>query len=263
MGESMRKGSSKSFQLKIHLSYYFVALGFILTGHFLNFFVFSLLIFVHELGHFFMAMLLKIRVKKIVIYPFGGITFMDHFINVEIFRELFVAIAGVMVQYVFYFIICILFHFGFIRNYTFNLFQIYHFSIVFFNLLPIYPLDGGKIFYLLFCKFLPYRIANYLIVFVSFFLIFFMICLQIYVMNYSNFMIYGVLIYYIFIFFKRIRLLYYRFLMERYLYSFSFSDVMFLHDYRYMYRDKKHYFVMDDDIWDEKKYLSYLFQRRK
>ena len=44
----MRKGSGIGKTIEFHSSYFIVALGFILTGHFINLIVFTSLILVHE-----------------------------------------------------------------------------------------------------------------------------------------------------------------------------------------------------------------------
>ena len=54
-----------------------MALGLVLTGHFSNLFVFTSLILIHEVGHFFMAVFLRYKVEKIIIYPYGGLTKID------------------------------------------------------------------------------------------------------------------------------------------------------------------------------------------
>lgn len=259
----MRKGTSKSFKLVFHPSFYIVALGFFLTGNYLNFVVFLSLVLVHESGHCVMAKLFHLEIKSITIYPFGGITRLDILYNLEIEKELMVSMAGVMLQFVFYLFICFLFQLHIIREYVYSLYSLYNNSIIFFNLLPIYPLDGGRILYLLFCLFFPYKVSDYLIIFFSVFFIFVILGLHIYQNNYSNFMVYFLLGYYLFLFFQKRKVRYYRFLLERYLYSFSFSRIKIIHHYQMMYRNRKHYLFRDGNIYPEQKYITELFSNRK
>lgn len=256
----MRKGSNTRFKLIIHSSFYLVALGFVLTGNYLNFIVFVSLVVVHEFGHCVMATLVHVKVKSVTIYPFGGITKLDTFLSLDIEKELLVAMGGVLLQYCFYLLIGYLYYIHCIREYTFSLYTMYNSSIIFFNLLPIYPLDGGKIVYLLLCLFLPYRIADIVIIIFSYILIFVILLLQVYYVNYSNIMIYFILIYYIFLFFQKRNIRYYKFLMERYLYSFSFQRSIFIHNFRHMYKNRKHYFIKNKKIYDEREYISSLLK---
>ena len=119
-----------------------MALGLVLTGHFSNLFVFTSLIIVHEFGHVLIAIFFKYKVNKIVIYPYGGLTKFDNIINTDIYKDLIVAISGIMTQIIYFFVIYILYNNGIVREYIYNLFLIYHKSMLLFNLLPIIPLDG-------------------------------------------------------------------------------------------------------------------------
>ena len=68
-----------------------MALGFVLTGHFLNLIIFTSLILVHELGHYTVAKLNHFSVTNIIIYPYGGMTKLNHIINRDINEELLIA----------------------------------------------------------------------------------------------------------------------------------------------------------------------------
>ncbi len=93
----------------------------------------SSIVLLHEMGHCLMAKSFGWDVEKIVLFPFGGIAFIDSK-NRNLKSEFFVAIAGPMVN-----VILIPFlHFE--KNvYLFNLYMIL------FNMLPFYPMDGGKV----------------------------------------------------------------------------------------------------------------------
>ena len=252
----MRKGSVKGFGIEFHPSYLVIALGFVLTGYFLHLIVLTSLILFHEMGHFLVATCLDIKVDKIVIYPFGGMTKLDTIVNLNIAKELLVAGSGVIMQFLFYLLVCWLGNINMIRGYTVDLYTLYSNQMIFFNLLPIYPLDGGKIVHLLFCKFFPYNIANMIVVVSSVLMIFFLFICNIYCFNYSNIMIYFLLFTYVFKFYQRRKYLFYRFLLERYLYHLDFADIKVIKDYYFMYRDKKH--ILNG--MKEESYLKKIFQ---
>ena len=113
-----RKYDCKNIEIEFHRTYLVMAFGFILTGYYLNLIVFTSLILVHELGHYLMARINKINVTKIVVYPYGGMTKIDDMINLDISKELLVATAGVIMQYLFYLLIGCCYQKGIIRGYT-------------------------------------------------------------------------------------------------------------------------------------------------
>ena len=149
--------------LEFHTSFYFVVISFLITGYYANLFVFVSLILVHEFGHYIVAKILGVKVKKIIIYPYGGMTKLEDKINLRIDIELLIACTGIIMEYIFFMFILILYKYGLVREYIFNLYKIYNTRIIVFNLLPIYPLDGEKIFKLVLDYIFPYKISNYII----------------------------------------------------------------------------------------------------
>ena len=246
----MRKGSSKKFCIRFHSSYLILLLSFVLVGDILSLIAFTSLILFHEMGHYLIARILNVSVLEIVIYPFGGICKLKTLVNMDICRELLIACGGVIFQFIFFIFIYLLYHYSFIREYTFHLYLLYNNRMIFFNLMPIYPLDGGRIVNLIFSLFFPYKVSNYLSIIISFVVIFFIIILKVYYINFSNIMIYLILLYYLIKFCFRVHYLYHRFLLERYLYSIDFDSIKMIRNYKYMYKNKMHY------IFDGSKYVK-------
>ena len=96
---------------------------------------------IHELGHFITAYLLgyifKFKIIKIVILPFGCITYFKTELNTKTYKELIVAISGPIFQII-----------GSIILYTItqnDLVLFFNKIILILNLIPIIPLDGSKI----------------------------------------------------------------------------------------------------------------------
>lgn len=263
MGKSMREGKFSHQKLKIefHSSYLLMALGFILTGYYLNLIVFTTLILIHEMGHYLIAKLNHFHVSKIVIYPYGGMTKIEDMLNRDIQEELLIATAGVIFQYAFYLIIVLCNHQGLIRNYTMNLYTLYNNQMIFFNLLPIYPLDGAKILNLLLSKYLYYNLANMVTIIISILLILFLALLNIYQYNYSNLMIFVLLFTYLYQFYRKRKYLYHKFLLERYLYSIQYPKIKIVNNIRKMYKNKTHLFYQNHHYQKEKEVLSSLFKK--
>ena len=259
----MRKRRDKSKKLiKFHYTYLLMGICFILSGYFINLIVFTSLILVHELGHYLVARVLKFKVSGIIIYPYGGITKIDDLLNRNSNEELLVAVSGVIIQYLFYLVIIYLYKESVVREYTFNLYTLYNSRIIFFNLLPIYPLDGGRIVNLLLSKVFSYNFSNKLTIFISIVIVFVIININLYTFNYSNIMIYLIISCYIVDYIKNIKYLYNRFLLERYLYKLDFDKVKVIDSTDNMYKDRKHLILFDNNWISEGVYLNKLFGKK-
>ena len=129
--------------------------------------VFSVIVIIHELGHLTAAKKYRWNFSKICIYPFGGCCKFDEKVNRSLKEELIILITGPIFQLVLLFIVYILNRYGLIgfRNYT--IFKTYNYTLLIFNLLPIYPLDGGRILNIIINSIMPYKKGNKLICAIS------------------------------------------------------------------------------------------------
>ncbi len=84
-----------------------------------------------------MAIKYKWKIEKVTLFPFGALTVFNEDLNRKIKEEFLIVIMGPIFQIIFTFLICHLFNSKIILEYSI--------FILFFNLLPIYPLDGAKI----------------------------------------------------------------------------------------------------------------------
>lgn len=246
---------------KIEFSYSFllIGLGFIITGHFINFIIFFSIIFIHELGHVFIAKIFKVKINKIIFYLYGGITKLDYLININLYKELLISIGGFIFQFIYYFIIYYLYKNGIIREYVYLLFNKYHYSIFIFNMLPIIPLDGFKILNTIINYIFNYNISNYLSVIISFI----SIILFLYLNNsfdYSFILILSLLFKNIYEYLYNIKYLYNRFLLERYLYNINYKDKKIIKNKKGFYRNKSHLIKYNNHYLKEKDYLKKLYK---
>ena len=244
-------------KVKIHYTYWLMAFSFVLCGYFINIIIFTLIIIIHELGHLVMAKFNRFKVNGITIYPYGGLINLEIKKNTLIGRELLVAIGGILFQIILFILMKLLFLSGIVRLYVYNIFLMYNTSILFFNILPITSLDGSKILCLILYYFIPFKyvlkIEFYNSILVTIFL-----CI-IYKVNYSFILISFVIINKIILCYRNINYNFLSFLMERYLYDFYFKKVKVISKMDFMYREKRHIFVINGYQMTEKEYLRSKF----
>lgn len=102
-----------------------------------------IVLFLHELAHYFMARFLGYKFKNIVFMPYGA--GLKGNCNLGLIDEVKIALAGPMLNLIFCFVtITIFWLFPETYIYLYD-FLVANFSILIFNILPIYPLDSGRI----------------------------------------------------------------------------------------------------------------------
>lgn len=240
---------------KIHILYYIVAIITILTGFFHDFILLSLIIFVHEMGHILIARYFKWHIEKVVIFPFGGITIFREYLNRPIKEEFLITIFGPIFQILFYFTMCLM-------NLDTEIFTYYHYALLIFNLFPIFPLDGSKIVMLLFQKYFPYYLSNLCSLILSFIILF---SSFVYLIFFKNLMLFIILFFLLLENLKQWRkknYIFHKFLLERYLYIFSFKKRCQINNVIDMKRDYKHLFYNKNKYITESEMLKTFFKEK-
>lgn len=178
------------------------------------------LIFIHELGHFLTAVYFKIEIDKIYIYPFGGISKFNILLNENLLKELIILIMGPLAQLIFYYIII---NIDYFYNYK-ELITVYNFTILCFNLLPIYPLDGGKLLNIILSFKISFKRSLNISLFISYITI--AILSGYFIIKYFSInliVIISFLLYKVRLEEKNKKYLVDKFLLERYLYKYKFK----------------------------------------
>ncbi|MDF2558417.1 MAG: stage sporulation protein [Bacillales bacterium] len=147
-------------KIKIHtLTWILIAIS-LLSARFIEIIIMFFIVFVHEMGHAFMAQRYKWDIRQIRILPFGGEMETDAFGCKNFAEEFLVIIAGPM-QHVFLFLSAyILNYLQMMPDWIYVFFQKFNLMILISNLYPALPLDGGRLLFLLFAKKWPFVIAH-------------------------------------------------------------------------------------------------------
>ena len=233
---------------KIHPLFYLTAFICVITANFKNFIIFSSIIIVHELGHIIGAIIFKWKIDRVILLPFGGITVFQENIDKSLKEEFIIAILGPLLQLVFYFL--------YFDNPTFNQ---YNLTILLFNLLPIYPLDGSKIVNILFNEFISFKRSHILTIITSF------ITLLVVILSIKyNLLLYLILLFIVLEIIKEINKHNYyfnRFLLERYLYNNEYSKNKIIDNIKKMKKQTKHIFKINNKYFTEREIIRNLFDK--
>ena len=229
----------KKFLNKIHISSYTIILVFLalLTGLFKEISIISIIVIIHEFGHFIMLNKYKWNISKINIYPFGGLIFLDDDIDKDLNEELIISIFGPLFQEILFLIVFILYKNNIISEYIFNLFKGYNITILIFNLLPIFPLDGSKIVNVFLNKIFNFRLSYIINMIIS--VVFLLIFIYLFKNDTSYFLIISFLIYQIIYCFKNRYYIYNKFILEKRLKKSNYIKYKKVNGIKNMYRNKK------------------------
>ena len=130
-----------------------------------------LLMFIHEMGHVAIAKLLNHKVKDIYVYPFGFSATIQHLNHMNPIDIVLILIGGIGFHFVFPILFKFLYDFEYISYVYYQYMIQINDSILLFNLLPIFPLDGGRFLFSLLRFFLPYKYSKRFTLFISIFCI--------------------------------------------------------------------------------------------
>lgn len=126
-----------------------------------------IIVVIHELGHYTAAKLMKWRIRRISLWVFGGVMETDEHASKPIKQELMITLAGPLQHVWIHFLILACSSYDILPESVITTGLQYNTTILFFNLLPIWPLDGGKLLQLFLSSILPFRRAHSLMIIVS------------------------------------------------------------------------------------------------
>lgn len=150
----------KAIQIKVSLLWipYVFLLPFLPVAKII-FYIF-LMLSIHELAHVLCALCFGYAIEKITIYPFGLAAGISDIGLGNLQKETIVIAAGPLMHVWFPFLFRFFYHMDWISNEFCSYLIMINASIMMFNLLPIYPLDGGRLLQGFFHCFLRFAAAQ-------------------------------------------------------------------------------------------------------
>ena len=117
----------------------------------------------------------------------------------------------------------------------------YHYTLLIFNLLPLYPLDGGKILNIICSYFFNYQVSFNITYIISIVILLGLFIYNICFFNLNLFFMIIFILLKIIKIYKNKSFYYNRFLLERYLHNYSFSKIKNISNINCFYRDRFHF----------------------
>lgn len=146
--------------IHIHPILFFFIILTVLTGMFVEFTIIFLIVLFHELGHYFCARMFNWRIQRIFLWIFGGVMETDEYGTRPMKEEWFVTLAGPFQHVIIFLFLFLMEKFAVLPSSVLFLAYQYNLFILFGNLLPIWPLDGGKLVQLALESTFSYRRAH-------------------------------------------------------------------------------------------------------
>lgn len=115
-----------------------------LLGSQMTFFISFGVVLIHELSHLLCAVFMGVEIKSIVILPFGMTLRLSSDLIRYPKKEVMIALSGPLSN-VIMIAIAQLFYKSYGENLNFLLFLIVNWSVLILNLIPVPPLDGGRV----------------------------------------------------------------------------------------------------------------------
>lgn len=130
-------------QITINLQIFLFIILFLLTKQIELYALIMFFALIHECGHIFAGLILKLKPKKLDIMPFGlAVTFESYgYKKLVEAKKILIALAGPLTNI----LICVIALFIHIDQNVKQTIIYSNILVALFNLIPIYPLDGGRI----------------------------------------------------------------------------------------------------------------------
>ena len=115
------------------------------------------MLLIHEAGHIAAAKKLGYQISKLTIYPFGCGAEIEHIDHGSTFEEVIIILCGIGMHLFYPACFALMHRAGLISSAYQNYLTHLNASVMLFNLLPVYPLDGGRLLYCIMQSYGSYR----------------------------------------------------------------------------------------------------------
>ncbi|PKR79116.1 hypothetical protein CEY16_05025 [Halalkalibacillus sediminis] len=163
---------NKERTIYLHPLLFLMLIASYFLGMFIELFSFLVIVTIHELGHFVAAKYFKWNVRRLVLWPFGGVMETEDFYNRPRKEELIVILAG-PIQHVWIAVFLWAMPLSFGEHIMIERLWLINLLVLGFNLIPIMPLDGGRLVFIMMNKWISLYRAIICMSIVSFTIILF------------------------------------------------------------------------------------------
>lgn len=132
-------------KVKVNLLFIVVIFLFLLIGELPRVLIAFFCVLVHEIGHILTARQYGLKTTQIEFLPFGGVAVFEDMLQLDPKAELKVALAGPAVNFVLVLVTTLLTRYDLLNLHLALFFITYNLYIGIFNLIPAFPLDGGRV----------------------------------------------------------------------------------------------------------------------
>ncbi len=118
----------------------------------------------------------KYEVSEVTIFPFGFYARISNLDYASKYELLMIMLGGLSMHLLFYYFFIFIYYLDLISISYYQYLQNINLSILMFNMIPIYPLDGSRCLFSILRIFFNYKISKIIIYLLSFVIIFFLFC---------------------------------------------------------------------------------------
>ncbi len=132
-------------ELKIHPAFPVLCAALLTTGQGALLLTMLLVLAMHEMGHVLAALALGVRVSAIEVTPFGGAARLEGWRQLPAWQAALIALAGPLANLLLAMAAIFGTHYGLFSVEEAALFVRCNLTLMLFNLLPVLPMDGGRL----------------------------------------------------------------------------------------------------------------------
>ena len=145
--------------LRINYFTFIFILFSIVSYHFKSVLIGYFISFIHECGHIICAHIFGLKKVKMEVLPIGFYAFIQNIDSLENYKQILIFLSGPMMFFPLYLLNNFLYEWSIFSFSEYNLFNFVNKSVLFFNLMPFYPFDGGRIIDVILASYIDEKIV--------------------------------------------------------------------------------------------------------